>query len=187
MSLVTMRRTALALLALVAVAIARPAAGDSQNGQGSHVIDGGGTASITLAVGGPLGSWESDLVETTEYEGVATHVGRFTLTVVATTGAAVESLDGANGIPALGNVHLSIVEGVLVAANGDRIELRSGLAFRSADDVGNTWAERGLWSQLRVVGGTGRFEGATGDALLVAEGREDGASSLTISLLVSAP
>jgi hypothetical protein len=104
--------------------------------------------------------WTSPTTVETHGVGNATHVGRFTNSGVIVLSTPTGTC--ADGGPNYPNVHTE----TLTTVAGDTLVIRIlGLACQTGPD---SWKGTGTWS---VIGGTGRFEGTTGQGTI--DGRAD--------------
>jgi hypothetical protein len=113
----------------------------------------------------------SDYIIHATFAGTATHVGAFT-----GSGAHCTQITWTPAGP--GTVTYSDGRGTLVAANGDRLELRWD---HGTTGVNASTGELVFTDQFRFVGGTGRFAGASGG------GQEGGAFKDFSAVLAGAP
>ena len=95
---------------------------------------------------GDCGEFSPPLQMVVEGTGIATHVGRLTVTNLTCVDEA-------------GNF-LSPIYGFIIGANGDEIHTMMGTPYPDLDNPPN------IYYPYTIIGGTGRFDGATGDVMM---------------------
>lgn len=104
-----------------------------------------GTAAI-VPNQGYCGAFTPPLQFVIEGSGIATHIGLFTVSNLAC-------------VDVSGNF-LSPLYGFITAANGDEIHTQMGMPYPDLDNPPN------IFYPYTIIGGTGRFENATGELLM---------------------